>query len=151
VNNIKNRLTSRVSDESISPHFYSTDEPRSRNIFLKLVSASYSLVNQNQDDAYCSENLFMLPRVYSQKTESDCGLWSPVSLKAPEKSLDELDNVVEKFIRCISVENYCNDKNVNRMKNEKIPIFTIHAPFIEFNKLINGFFPFPLTFIAEKK
>jgi hypothetical protein len=114
VNSIKNRLTARVGDESLPSHLYSTDSPRTRNVFLKLVNASYALVNQNQDDAYCSDNLFMLPRVYSKKTGVDCGLWSPVSLKAPEKSLDELDNVVEKFIRCISAENYCN---VNSMKN----------------------------------
>lgn len=142
INNFKNRLMTRVSDESLQSHFYSSDGPRTPNIFFKLVNASYALVNTNQDDSYCSDNLFMLPRVYLQKTEGDCSLWSPVSLKAPEKSLDELDNVVEKFIRCISVENYCDDKNVNRMKNEKVfPIFANHAPFIEFNKLINGFFP----------
>jgi hypothetical protein len=130
VNNIKNRLSARVGDESLTPHLYSTDVPRTRNIFLKLVNASYSLVNQNQDDAYCSENLFMLPRVYCQKMESDCGLWSPVSLKVPEKSLDELDNVVEKFIRCISAENYYDDKNVNRMKNEKVFPHFCHPCFI---------------------
>ena len=125
VSNIRNRLTARVGDESVSPHFYATDVTRTRNVFLKLVNASYSLVNQNQDDAYCNENLFMLPRVYSQKTENDCGLWSPVSLKVPEKSLDELDNVVEKFIRCISVENYHDDKNVNSVKNEKVSVFFV--------------------------
>lgn len=108
VSNLKNRLTARVSDESLPSHLYATDVPK--NFFFKLINASYALVSQNQDDAYCNDNLFMLPRVY---TEDDCGLWSPVSLKAPEKTLDELDNVVEKFIRCISVENYRDDKNVN--------------------------------------
>lgn len=120
VSNIKNRLSSRVSDESMT---FPSDIPRSRNIFLKVINASYSLVNQNQDDAYCSENLFMLPRVFSQNTENECGLWSPVSLSAPEKSLDELDNVVEKFIRCINLENYSSDKNVNRNIFYKFPIF----------------------------
>jgi hypothetical protein len=120
VNNLKSRLSTRVGDESMSPQFYSTDVSRPKNIFYKLINASYSLVNQNQDDAYCSENLFMLPRVYSQQQEYVSGLWSPVSLTAPEKSLDEIDNVVEKFIRCISVENYDDDKNVNRMKNGKV-------------------------------
>lgn len=118
VNTIKNRLTSRVSDESFESHVYSPDASRSQNIFLKLMNASYALVSQNQDDACCSENLFMLPRVYSQTSENFSGLWSPVSFKPSEKSLDELDNVVEKFIRCINMENYSGDSNVNRMKNE---------------------------------
>lgn len=122
VNNIKNRLAvARVGDESRlhSP----AGGARSRNIFLKIVNASYALVSQHQDDAYCNENLFMLPRVYSQKTEHVGGVWSPVSLKPPEKSLDELDNVVEKFMRCIEVENSCDSSNVNRMKNA-FPIFS---------------------------
>lgn len=114
VNTIKNRLTSRVGDESSYRHHdHSKDSSRTRNIFLKLLNLSYAIVNQNQDDAYCNDNLFMLPRVYSQKSSNISGLWSPVSLKAPDKSLDELDNVVEKFMRCINVENCCDDKNVN--------------------------------------
>lgn len=111
VNTIRSRLTARVGDEIYQPPETS---PRSRNIFLKLLNKSYAIVSQNQDDAYCNDNLFMLPRVYSQKTENFNGLWSPVSLKAPEKSLDELENVVEKFVRCISVENYCGVTNVKR-------------------------------------
>jgi hypothetical protein len=111
VNNIKNRLAvARVGDESAAG-------ARSRNIFLKFVNASFALVSQNQDDAYCNENSFMLPRVYSQQTEHVGGVWSPVSLKPPEKSLDELENVVEKFMRCIDVENSCDKTNVNKMKN----------------------------------
>lgn len=112
VNTIKSRLTARVGDES---HFNSTDDRKSQNVFLKLLNASYAVVSQQQDDAYCNDNLFMLPRVYSQNTEYVSGLWSPVSLKQPEKSLDELDNVVEKFIRCISVENRSHDSNVKRI------------------------------------
>lgn len=102
VKTLKTRFTSRVGDES---HFQATGDRKSRNVFLKLLNASYALVSQQQDDAYCNENQFMLPRVYSQNTEQVSGLWSPISLKQSEKPLDELDNVVEKFIRCINVEN----------------------------------------------
>lgn len=118
VSSIRSRLTARVGDESVGrAHVDSTDAPR--NIILRMLNASYALVSQSsQDDAYCSGNMFMLPRVYSDKnSEHVGGLWSPVSLKAPEKSLDELDNVVEKFIRCISVESRSEATNVNRVND----------------------------------
>ena len=120
VNTIKSRLTTRIGDDSVQPYVRSSDGSGSRNIFIKLLHSSYAVVSQNQDDAFCNENLFMLPRVVSQKTEN-VGLWSPVSLKPQEKSLDELNNVVEKFIRCISSENYRDETNVNtKCSNEKL-------------------------------
>lgn len=137
VNTIKSRLTARVSDES----FHATDESKSQGIFFKLINASYALVSQHQDDAYCNDNLFMLPRVYSHKSENIRDVWSPVSLKFPEKSLDELDNVVEKFIRCIGVENHSDDINVNRSEKWSISS-ALDAPFIGPYKLINDLFSF---------
>lgn len=104
ISSIKSRLSARVGD----------DTPRARNIFFKLRKASYALINQSQDDAYCSDNMFMLPRVYSDKTAHVSLLWSPVSLKPPEKALDELDDVVEKFIRCISVDSHYDAKTVRK-------------------------------------
>lgn len=98
VSNIKSRLTSRVHDESFS----STDDAKGNWLLHKFINASYSLVSQHQDDAYSNENLFMLPRAYSRGTEL-CS--SPISLTAPQKSVDELDNIVDKFVRCISMEN----------------------------------------------
>lgn len=78
------------------------------------MNASYALVSQHQDDAYSNENLFMLPRVYSHGIDTcteQCS--SPISLQPPEKSLDELDNIVDKFVRCITLENGCEyDGNV---------------------------------------
>lgn len=111
MNTLKSRLSAKVGDESNS-HLQSGDNKRTRNVFLKLLNASYAIVSQHQDDAYCNDNLYMLPRVYSENTNAVSGLWSPVSLKPTEKSFDELDNVVEKFMRCISVESYSNDTNV---------------------------------------
>lgn len=115
VSTLRSRLSiARVSDEPSRRNFaYSTDE--SPSFLNKLMNASYALVSQQQDDAYCNENLFMLPRVYSHGNESDCiqPCRSPISLQPPEKSLDELDNIVEKFVRCINLENGCEyDGNV---------------------------------------
>lgn len=114
VNNLKNRLSPRSGDQSYQTHRNPSPDSKSKNIFIKLLNASYTIVSQQQDDdAFCNANLFMLPRVYSQNTESLSGPYSPVSLKAAEKSIDELDNVVEKFMRCINVESYGHDTNVN--------------------------------------
>ena len=100
VNNIRSRLTSRVSDvESMNISIHSTDGSKSTSLLDKFLNASYSLVSQHQDDAYCSNNVFMLPRAYTEPCRS------PISLKPSEKSLDELDNIVDKFVRCISLEN----------------------------------------------
>ncbi|CRL01352.1 CLUMA_CG014480, isoform A [Clunio marinus] len=111
VSSIKNRLATKIGDESFKSRIHSTDIQESQNIFLKLLNAGYSIVNQNQDDSFCNENLFMLPRVCSKGSENITGLWSPISLRPPEKSLDELDNVVEKFIRCINMENHRDSPN----------------------------------------
>jgi hypothetical protein len=110
VNNIKSRLTSRVHDESFGISIRSTDDAPGHGFLNKFINASYSLVSQHQDDAYASDNVFMLPRAYSQSTEP-CS--SPISLRAPVKSVDELDNIVDKFVRCISMENDY-DRNVMR-------------------------------------
>jgi hypothetical protein len=99
VSNIKSRLTSRVTDDG-SSSVRATDGFKNKTIFNKLLNASYSLVSQTQDDAFSNEN-FMLPRVYSQSSEL-CR--SPISLKPEEKSFDELENIVDKFVRCISLE-----------------------------------------------
>lgn len=104
VNNIKTRLTSRVSDvDTMNISLHSTDDSKSRNLFNKFINASYSLISQHQDDAYCNENIFMLPRAYTENVDEPCR--SPILLKPAEKSLDELDNIVDKFVRCISLEN----------------------------------------------
>lgn len=120
VQNIKSRWTNRVGDESFSGfNLPNRSTSKSRNLFVKLLNSSYALVSQNgHDDAYCSENLFMLPRVYSQTSSGhDNELWSPISLKPCEKSLDELDNIVDKFVRCINMEN-CGE-NVKKNLREK--------------------------------
>jgi hypothetical protein len=100
-------IKSRLSDES------------SRNMLVKLLNASYSLVSQKPDDSYCSENVFMLPRVYAQKADNVSGLWSPVSLLPAEKSLDELDDIVEKFSRCVSVESHVNDESLRSCRSTR--------------------------------
>lgn len=120
VNNIRSRLTSRVSDaESMNISIHSTDGSKSTTFLDKLLNASYSLVSQHQDDAYCSNNVFMLPRAYMEPCRS------PISLKPSEKSLDELDNIVDKFVRCISLENDY-DSNVHFAHPCSIHLFHSH-------------------------
>lgn len=117
VSNLKSRLrVARVADEASMQRnlaYSSIVESKSPSLLNKLMNASYALVSQHQDDAYCNENLFMLPRVYSHGNNDDniqpCR--SPISLQAPEKTLDELDNIVDKFVRCISIESGSYNNN----------------------------------------
>lgn len=111
VSNLKSRLrVARVADEAASMQrnlaYSSVVESKSPSMLNKLLNASYSLVSQHQDDAFCNDNLFMLPRVYSHGNNDDSiqPCRSPISLQAPEKTLDELDNIVDKFVRCITIE-----------------------------------------------
>lgn len=110
VSNLKSRLSvARVADETSMQRnlaYSSVVESKSPSLLNKLMNASYALVSQHQDDSYCNENLFMLPRVYSHGNNDDSiqPCRSPISLQAPEKTLDELDNIVDKFVRCISIE-----------------------------------------------
>jgi hypothetical protein len=144
VSNLKSRLGSaRVansSSDSMHSFAYSTADSKSPSFLNKLMNASYALVSQHQDDAHCNKNLFMLPRVYSHGNNiigdniEPCR--SPISLQAPEKSLDELDNIVDKFVRCISIETVGSngtsyDGNVSYTRNSEKK--SLHI------KLINGF------------
>lgn len=114
VKNIKTRLSGRESDfeldcSNFSGSFESQDPKRGkRSLLKKLLKNSYALISQNStEDTYCSQNIYMLPRVLSQSTpdSSAYGSWSPIAMVPQEKPLDELDNVVDKFIRCINVSN----------------------------------------------
>lgn len=144
VSNLKSRLGSaRVADsnsssDSMHSFAYSTADSKSPSLLNKLLNASYALVSQHQDDAYCNENLFMLPRVYSHSNNIIDGgdsielCRSPISLQAPEKSLDELDNIVDKFVRCISIEtggsngtSYDGNVSYNTRDSEK-RVFTLN-------------------------
>lgn len=61
-----------------------------------LFNGRYAAVNKNCDDD------LMFPRVYSEA--GDYGnAWDPIDFKTKEKVVEELDNVIDKFIRVISV------------------------------------------------
>lgn len=60
----------------------------------------YSAVNKSDNN----DDDLMFPRVYSCESCEYGNEWDPVVLKASEKVVDELDNVVEKFMRVINVE-----------------------------------------------
>lgn len=48
------------------------------------------------------DNTFMLPRVFEQPA-STTNDWDPVELKPKEKFIEDIDNVIDKFSRVISV------------------------------------------------
>lgn len=66
----------------------------------------YASVNQhnNDDTGYRNNNrTCMLPRVYAQESR-DYDTWGPVDLAPNEQFVEDLDNVIDKFIRVISVD-----------------------------------------------
>lgn len=70
----------------------------------------YTAVNKNDDD---DDDDLMFPRVYSQDT--DYGrVWDPVELKAKDKVVEELDNVVDKFLRVINVDGNSSPASLRR-------------------------------------
>lgn len=48
------------------------------------------------------DNTFMLPRVFDE-VASQTSDWDPVELKPKEKFIEDIDNVIDKFSRVISV------------------------------------------------
>lgn len=81
----------------------------------------YTAIDQKQtnddhgDAYYCGRHLndtMMFPRVYSPDP-AEHKAWEPISLVAEEKYTDDLDNVVDKFIRVIRIdqENNCVDSS----------------------------------------
>lgn len=69
------------------------------NIFSNvrtLFNGRYAAVNKSCDDD------LMFPRVYSEAGDYGSA-WDPIDFKAKEKVVEELDNVIDKFIRVISV------------------------------------------------
>lgn len=71
------------------------------------------------------DNDIMLPRVY------DYSDWDPIELKVKEKFIEDIDNVIDKFTRVISV----NDTNSPR-RNELFYVYT-HFAFFYRGKLFD--------------
>jgi hypothetical protein len=130
VYNIKNKL--RPASEAASD-FDSTNNIRSQTGILngfrlnKLFNLRYLSVRQNDYDDEYNQNgrafmMDMFPRVISQHPE-DCELWSPISLAPTPKLPEYMDNVVDKFVRVIDLNerDLANDRlNANAKTPQKI-------------------------------
>jgi hypothetical protein len=109
------------SDVTIIPS--TTYEEESESTFFdyfrinNILNVSYSPLFQRRNKSQQHDEPLesrMFPRVYATPTTDLGGPWSPVALVAKERPLEELDDVVEKFIRVIAVEpDRKSNKNVN--------------------------------------
>lgn len=87
----------------------------SNGFFDKFSRKRYTAINQNQSkddhgDAYYgrkSNDTMMFPRVYSPDP-AERRAWEPIALAPKEKFTDDLDNVVDKFIRVIRIDDQNN-------------------------------------------
>lgn len=87
-----------------------------RNLFTHFrtyFNGRYAAVSGHDDNN--DDGDLMFPRVYSSATY-DYGnhKWDPVELKAREKVVEELDNVVDKFIRVINVDGHSSSASLWR-------------------------------------
>lgn len=68
------------------------------------------------------DNNRMLPRVYNHSNELLCDL-EPIELKASEKFIEDIDNVIDKFARVISVS---DTNSPRRNANFYVHTFSTH-------------------------
>lgn len=90
------------------------------NDFLPNRKIRYSSVNQNDE----FKDSKMLPRV----AYGDDNAWGPIDLAPREKFVEEMDNVIDKFIRVIN-----SDSNETRaLRNSNVIFRFITRPFSHF-------------------
>lgn len=79
------------------------DKPKyyAQKLLSNLIAKNCNYVSVKPNDSGYHRNN-MLPRV-----QRDCVKWDPVDLEPKEKFPEELDNVIDKFVRIIQI----NDKN----------------------------------------
>lgn len=94
-------------------------ENNTNRTMLNVVRSYFSQLYQKKP-ASDVDNDIMLPRVYDY---TDLQIdWDPVELRTKEKFIDDIDNVIDKFTRVISV----NDTNSPRQTEQ----FYVHIQFI---------------------
>lgn len=69
---------------------------------MNAVRSYFSRFYRKKSVTIDADNSFMLPRVFNQTNDKYCE-WDPVELKAKEKFIEDIDNVIDKFSRVISV------------------------------------------------
>lgn len=87
---------------------------------LNVIRSYFSQLYSQKKPASDVDNDIMLPRVYDY---TDLHVdWDPVDLNAKEKFIDDIDNVIDKFVRVISV----NETNSPR----RTELFYVYIEFI---------------------
>lgn len=85
---------------------------------LNAVRSYFSQLYQKRPASDVADDI-MLPRVYNYSDLHDD--WDPVELKVKEKLIEDIDNVIDKFVRVISV----NETDSPR----RIDLFYVHTLF----------------------
>jgi hypothetical protein len=111
--NLKTKFSANptIYSDTVTPITASTYEPDERTFFdylriNNILNVSYSPLFSREGvkvkpiEDPVEERMF--PRVYSNPAPNT-EPWSPVALAAKQRPLEELDNVVEKFIRVVAV------------------------------------------------
>jgi hypothetical protein len=111
--NLKTKFSANptIYSDTVTPIAASTYEPDDRTFFdylriNNILNVSYSpLFNREgakmqPTDDHVETRMF--PRVFSNPTPNT-EPWSPVALAAKQRPIEELDNVVEKFIRVVAI------------------------------------------------
>lgn len=116
-----------------------------RSNLIGIVRSYFNRFNQkNVTDANTN---MMLPRVYAP-SDAHCFDWDPIELKAKEKYIEDIDNVIDKFARVISV-----NETTSPRRNRFFYVFFIcgrfSKPHTEWTKN-NLYLYHPIRF-AEKK
>jgi hypothetical protein len=111
--NLKTKFSANttVYSDTVTPITSSTYEPDERTFFdylriNNILNVSYSpLFSRESAKPKPSDDPIetrMFPRVFGNTTPN-AEPWSPVALAAKQRPLEELDNVVEKFIRVVAI------------------------------------------------
>lgn len=96
--------------------------------FLPNRRVRYASVNQNDE--------FRQTRMFPRVTYGDDNAWGPVDLAPKEKFVEDMDNVIDKFIHVISSDN--NDTGALRTFNVISLGYNIRSPFFYLNDGCGG-------------
>lgn len=111
--------------EQSSNRDYSSDNTSDQRTMLNAVRSYFSQLYQKKSVSSHLDNE-MLPRVYNY-TDLQVD-WDPIELKTREKFIEDFDNVIEKFVRVISV----NDNNLSQRTGLFYVYILLFYSFIQF-------------------
>lgn len=107
--NLKSKLNIQqppAYDHCNDDPYLDTGENRfaTQNFFVNILNRNrnYMSIKQNCDDKHNSTKLNMLPRVVGENLNNK-RMWDPVELAPKQKTVEHLDNVLDKFVRIIHI------------------------------------------------